>query len=227
MRTKPEPDHAQQQRGQTAAQPIHQAQMTLVIFGAGGHGRVVADAALCAAYWQVVATDRNPALCQGQLLPGVSLVAIQEAQPQSNAVHVAIGDNAARERESRSLGCQRLVTVQHPAASVASVSQIAPGCFIAAQAVVAPGACLDIGVIVNHAAVVDHDCAVGAFSHIAPAAVLGGGVHLGQRVLVGAGAVVQPGLRITDDTVIGSGAVVCSHIDAAGTYIGIPARRVS
>ena len=58
-------------------------------------------------------------------------------------------------------------------------------------------------------------------------AVLGGGVRIGSRVLIGSGAVVQPGRSICDGAVIGSGAVVCHDIQQAGTYVGIPARRVS
>ena len=74
----------------------------------------------------------------------------------------------------------------------------------------APGAQLGLGVIINHAAVVEHDVRVGAFLHIAPGTVLGGAEHIGARVLIGAGAVVLPGVSVCDDVVIGAmiGAVV-------------------
>lgn len=200
----------------------------LLIFGAGGHGRVVADAARAAGATGLLASDRNPALCQGELLPGITLHLPDDLPPtESAALHVAVGHNAARERESRTLGVHRLHTVCHPAASVSPFAQVGAGSFIAAQAVVAPGARLGLGVIVNHGAVVDHDCLVGAFAHIAPGAMLGGGVHIGTSVLVGAGAVVQPGLTVIADAIIGSGAVVCQNIDTPGTYVGVPARKVS
>jgi len=200
----------------------------LLIFGAGGHGRVVADAARAAGATGLLASDRNPALCQGELLPGVPLHRPDAPAPaQATALHVAIGQNTSRERESQALGPQRLHTVCHPAASVSPFAQLGAGSFVAAQAVVAPGARLGLGVIVNHGAVVDHDCAVGAFAHIAPGAVLGGGVHIGTRVLVGAGAVVLPGLTVVADAVIGLGAIVCQNIDTQGTYVGVPARKIS
>lgn len=200
----------------------------LLIFGAGGHGRVVADAARASGTTGLLASDRNPALCQGELLPGIPLHRPDAPAPaQATSVHVAIGHNAARERESQALGPQRLRTVCHPAASVSPFAQLGAGSFVAAQAVVAPGARLGLGVIVNHGAVVDHDCRVGDFAHIAPGAVLGGGVRIGNRVLLGAGAVVQPGLTVVADAVIGSGTVVCQNIDTPGTYVGVPARRIS
>ncbi|MFN3440379.1 MAG: NeuD/PglB/VioB family sugar acetyltransferase [Acidovorax sp.] len=200
----------------------------LLIFGAGGHARVVADAVQQAQTdWLLTATDRNDRLCTGELLPGIPLATMDSLGSWFGALHVAIGDNHAREKESLALGLRQLVSVVHPRSSVSPYARVAEGCFVASQAAVAPGAQLECGVIVNHAAVVDHDCIVAAFTHIAPGALLGGGVRIGSRVLVGSGATVQPGRTVCDGVVIGSGAVVCHDIDQAGTYLGIPARRVS
>ncbi len=203
-----------------------QGGVSLLVFGAGGHGCVVVDAALRSCAWSAVtASDRDPVRCMGELLPGVPLQAAS-ALPVHGLVHVAIGNNTAREKESLVLGVHRLVTVMHPHASVSPHAVVAAGCFIAAQAVLAPGAHLGLGVIVNHGAVVDHDASVGAFAHIAPGAVLGGHARVGARVLVGAGAIVQPGRCVCDDVVVGAGAVVCADVTEAGTYVGVPARRI-
>ncbi len=203
---------------------------TLVILGAGGHGRVVADAAaLQVPARTLVATDRDPSRCAGHLLPGVVLQPLAQAlaHDQERAhVHIAIGDNAARRREAQAIGAQRMATVVHPRACISTHARIGAGCFVAAQAVVAPGAQLGQGVIVNHAAVVDHDVRVGDFCHIAPGAVLGGGVTLGAGVLVGSGATVRLGLKVCDDALIGAGAVVCQDLTEPGVYAGVPARRI-
>jgi sugar O-acyltransferase (sialic acid O-acetyltransferase NeuD family) len=199
----------------------------LLIFGAGGHGRVVADAALGAGRWsRVLASDRDAARCNGELLPGVALLAAEKALAAGGEVHVAIGNSASREREVVMLAGRVLATVVHTDASLSAHATVAQGCFIAAHAVVAPGATLGLAVIVNHGAVVDHDVAVGDFSHIAPRAALGGGVHVGRRVLIGSGATVLPGLRIADDVVVGAGAVVVHHLSETGVYAGVPARRL-
>lgn len=200
---------------------------TLLVLGAGGHGRVVCDAALRAARWSSVsATDRDPARCSGELLPGVLLALPGPALATAVAVHLAIGNARSREAECQAVDAHRLVTVVHPDASVSAFAWLNAGCFVAARAVVAPGARLGIAVIVNHGAIVDHDVAVGDFSHIAPGATLGGSVRVGCRVLVGAGATVLPDISICDDAVIGAGAVVDANVVEPGVHAGVPARRI-
>lgn len=200
---------------------------TLLVLGAGGHGRVVADAALRDGRWrEVSATDRNPARCSCDLLPGVHVALPAVALPAATAVHIAVGNAQARQAETESVGAQRLTTVIHPDASVSAYALIGAGCFVAARSVVAPQARLGIGVIVNHGAVIDHDVEVGDFCHIAPNATLGGNVLVGNRVLVGSGASILPGLSICDDVTVGAGSVVIASITAVGVYAGVPARRV-
>ena len=201
---------------------------TLLLVGAGGHGRVVAEAALRTQRWaRLLACDADPARSIGYLLPDVPLLPQGEARAIVAGVHLSIGDNCARERESGAWGEAPLVSVLHPGALVSNFAQIDPGCFVAAGAVLGPMAHLGPGGIVNHGAVLDHDVQVGRFCHIAPNATLGGAVRLGDRVLIGAGAVVLPGLAIADDVVVGAGAVVCRDLTEPGTYVGVPARRIT
>lgn len=202
-----------------------EANTSLVIVGAGGHGRVVADAALARGL-AVVATDRDPAKCRGELLPGVPLLPLEEAYALEAGFHVSIGQPEGRAREFAALGDRLLATITHPAAIVSPFATLGPACFVAAQAVCAPRSVLGESVIVNHGAVVDHDCIVGDFTHVAPHVALGGGVRIGARVLLGTGARVLPGLSVCDDVTIGAGAVVIAPIAEPGVYAGVPARRV-
>ena len=210
-----------------SAIPSTPADAMLLLFGAGGHGCVVADAALLQGRWsQVRGCDRDAARCQGQLVRGVELIEVASAEALDAGIHISIGANAAREREAALWGLARLVSVQHPDATVSPHARLDAGCFVAARAVVAPRAHVCTGAIINHAAVLDHDAQAGAFSHVAPGAVMGGGARIGERVLLGAGAVVLPGVSVADDVVVGAGCVVTHSLTQAGTYAGVPARRV-
>lgn len=80
--------------------------------------------------------------------------------------------------------------------------------------------------IVNHGAVVDHDCVVGEFAHVAPNATLGGGVSVGRLSMVGAGATVLPGTRIGRGCIIGAGAVVRRDVPDGATVVGVPAKAI-
>ena len=80
------------------------------------------------------------------------------------------------------------------------------------------------GCIVNTAAVVEHDVTLGPFVHVAPRALVCGGVSVGTNCHLGAGAVVREGLCLGADTVVGAGAVVIRDFGGGGVLIGVPAR---
>jgi acetyltransferase-like isoleucine patch superfamily enzyme len=79
-------------------------------------------------------------------------------------------------------------------------------------------------VIINTGARIDHDCLIGAASHIAPGATLSGGVTVGSKVWLGTGCSVRQGISIGDDAVVGVGAAVVSDLAPRTTYVGVPAR---
>ena len=202
---------------------------TLLLLGAGGHARVVADAALRQGAWDaILASGATPPAAVTELLPGVPVMARPAAlaRAEGEAIHVAVGDNANRRQEAAAVGPERLATIVHPQSSVSPHARLGPGCFIAAQAVVGPLATLGAGVIVNHGAVVDHEAHLGAFVHVAPGATLAGAVRVADGVLVGAGARLLPGVTVCAGATIGAGAVVTKNITEPGTYAGAPARRL-
>jgi sugar O-acyltransferase (sialic acid O-acetyltransferase NeuD family) len=197
----------------------------VILFGAGGHAKVVfAALRLMNVCMRVV--DDDP-VRQGSLFFDLTV----EAPPSDwrlwpDLVHVGIGHNNTRRAIAARLQDRgrRLLSVVHPAAVVASQAEVEAGAFIAAGAVVGPGARVGVGVIVNHGAIIDHDCWVGDFAHVAPQSALGGGARLGADVLFGAGAIALPGVEIGDRAIVGAGAVVNRPVAAGQTVIGVPAR---
>jgi sugar O-acyltransferase (sialic acid O-acetyltransferase NeuD family) len=200
----------------------------LTLVGAGGHAKVVLDAVRRAHPHAAVQIYDEAAASSGGTLLGVMIYALGPQTRLRGALHVAIGDAPARERIARALqdGGSTLVTIVHPAASIAASARIGEGSFVAAHAVVAPSAVIGEGAIVNHGAVVDHDCAVGDWAHIAPNATLGGNAAVGRSALIGAGATVLPGVRIGAHATVGAGAVVAEDVPPHATVIGIPAKAV-
>lgn len=200
----------------------------LLVVGAGGHGKVVIDAVRSAklSYDIVVADDDERK--HGQIMLGLNVIVPVSSALDGIAVFcAAVGDNATRERITKYLASQEMANpfVLHPKSSIAATASIGSGAFVAAQAVIGPDAVVATGCIINHGAIVDHDCKVDAFSHVAPGATLGGGVHLGTRVLIGAGANILPGVSIGDDCVIGAGAVVLNDVEQGSVWVGVPARK--
>ena len=201
---------------------------SLLIIGASGHAKVVLDALRASEPALMIGvTDDNRAL-EGTLLHGLPVLTPVDwtREPTAAPFHIAIGHNENRARcYTAGRASQRMPrSIIHPDATVSPLAEIGAGSFVAARAVVAPAARVGEGVILNHGSVVDHDCLVGDFSHIAPLAVLGGGVNVGRLVLIGAGAIVLPGQTIGDRAIIGAGAVVTRDVAAGVTVMGIPAR---
>lgn len=197
------------------------------LIGTGGHGKVVLDALLAAGTRPdaVVARD-GASVRSGQTWMGL-IIAGPEVTPEmsGHSVHLAIGSGTVRQRlTSQAVDAGAVpTTVVHPAATVSPLAEVGAGAFVAAGAIVGPEVRLGAGVIVNHGAVVDHDCQVGDFAHLAPNSTLGGGVNIGARSLVGAGAVVLPGRTLGDDVIIGAGAVVTRDVASGQTWTGVPA----
>jgi len=203
----------------------------LWILGAGGHGRVVADAAAASGRFADIAFfDDDPArpLRIGPwAVLGDSQAFLALAAPQvAIERHVGIGDNARRDhfaQRCESLGLA-LATVVHPAAVVSAQATLAAGCFVAAGAIVAPGAVLGVAAVVNHGASVDHDNRFGRAVHVGPGAHLGGNVAAGDRAWIGLGAAVRHGARIGARALVGAGAVVVADVDDDTRVVGNPAR---
>lgn len=207
---------------------MHTEQIFLI--GAGGHGKVVLDALLTASVSsdRICIRDDTPSLHNLNFLGHVIKTPAITSEIIKGCFHLAIGNSQVRQRLWTTLIQQnaRPLTVIHPDATVSRFGKIGEGSFIAAKSIMGPLASIGISVIVNHGAVIDHDCIVDDFSHIAPNATLGGCVKVGKGVLIGAGANILPGVHIGDGALIGAGSVVITDIPANTHVVGIPAKKI-
>ncbi|MEL7087163.1 MAG: acetyltransferase [Planctomycetota bacterium] len=192
----------------------------LVIYGAGDHGLVVADAARAAGTHVLGFLDDAPHPAGRDLLdPDHPTVAAAE-------FIVAIGDNAARLKVLCHLREQgrSLINVVHPDATVSTEVQLGRGIYVGPRAVVGPAVELGDAVIINSASVVEHHDRLAAGVHVAPGAALAGRVGVGESTLVGLGARVLPGLKLGKRCIVGAGAVVTRDVPDHTTVRGIPAK---
>ena len=207
--------------------------VVLYIAGAGGLGREVASYAveiIAVGRWQAQLggflddTDANPA-CFGCSLPVVSTIDGWNPTPKDRVV-VAIGEPAARRQVVARLiqSGARFATLIHPTAWVAAQARVGQGCIVAPLAAVAPYAEIGDHALINVHAGIGHDVRLGAYSVVAPQAVLNGFVTTAEEVLVGSSAVITARLNVGTGARISAGSVVYSDVPAHTTAHGNPAR---
>ena len=199
----------------------------LVIGGASGHGKVIADIARKNGYDEILFLDDDISKkdCAGRPVVGAS----KDAHLYANCDFiVGIGSCAVRRKVQNQLIAQglKVVSLIHPNAVVADDVTIGVGTVIMAGAVVNPATVIGKGCIINTGATVDHDNVIKDFVHISVGSHLAGTVRVGTETMIGAGAVVSNNLNICGGCMIGAGAVVVRSIEHAGTYVGVPARKI-
>lgn len=199
---------------------------TICLFGAGGHGKVVAHQLMNLHSKSVVFGDA--VLPVGTVISDVRINYNHLSDVDINNIIITIGNSRVREKlqlEAEIKGYNIISFIANPDGYFAAPPK--SGSVILAGAIVNINASIGSGVIVNSAAVVEHDVVLGNFSHISPGAVVTGGCELGDHVWVGAGAVVTRGISVASDVKIGAGAVVLKDIKESGVYVGIPAKKIS
>jgi sugar O-acyltransferase (sialic acid O-acetyltransferase NeuD family) len=182
----------------------------LLIVGAGGHGRAVAEAVIAAESHIVIGfiDDAYPELRSVLGFPVLGTTA-ELVRHRSAAEHVivAIGNNTVRRRLTAYVRELEFVleSAFHPRATISPSASIGSGSAVMAGAIVGPEAVIGEGVIVNCGAVVDHHCRVEAFGHLGVNAAMAGGTVLGVGAWMQAGSALGYGAVIDAGRVVGVG----------------------
>lgn len=197
----------------------------LVIIGAGGHGKVIADNALKNGYRDICfVDDRAVGMCMGFPIVGTT-GDIPNLDDGKTDFVIGIGSNGVRKRIAEKYDVN-WVTLIHPSVQIGVQVSIGKGTVVMAGAII--NACASIGehCIVNTGAIVEHDNVIGDYVHLSPRSVLGGTVRVGSQTHVGIGAVVRNNVEICEMCTIGAGAVVVKNIDHSEVYVGVPAKEM-
>jgi sugar O-acyltransferase (sialic acid O-acetyltransferase NeuD family) len=205
--------------------------MLILVYGAGGHGKVVADILLSRGDCAIDGFIDDDPSSHGSTVNGIPVIGGAETmEPELQkgrvAVVLAIGSNVRRKQiaEKCAEWGAELLTAIHPTATVSQSARIGPGTVVMAGAIVNPSAEVGAGVIVNSGAVIEHDVIVGDYAHVSPNAAMGGGSRLGALSHLGLGAIVLPGVAIGQRSVIGAGAVVTRQMADDIVAVGVPAQ---
>lgn len=195
----------------------------LVIIGASGHGKVVADIAMASGYHVRGFLDDYKASGSNYGIPilgGIDIV------PQfcDCEVIIAIGNNAIRKKIVEQYPDLNYVRLIHPTAVVSPSAQIGKGTVVMPMAVINADAQIGNHCIINSSVVVEHDNRLGDYVHISPRAALCGTVEVGESSWICSGATVINNVSICQNCTIGAGAVVLKNINDEGYYVGVPAR---
>lgn len=206
----------------------------VVIIGAGGHARVVADALLCQGGEVRGFVDEDRSL-HGPATYGLPLLGPDEALDDDTLAGCDLVNGLGgigrkqgsplrcRVQERLEAGGRRFVGMRHPTAHISPRADLAADVHVLACDVVQPGARIGSRSVVNTRVVVEHDCRLGSFVHCAPGSVVCGDVCLGDDVHIGAGAVVRQGLTLGRGVVVAAGAAVVDQ-NLAAVLMGVPAK---
>lgn len=160
----------------------------LVILGAGGYGRTVADVAEQLGYTTIILDDANPAH---------PLSTFSSYIDENTSFIPALGNNAFRmewiNRIEESGG--KLAKLIHPTAYVSPTATIYPGTVILPHAIINTDVVVGKGCIINLGAIVDHGCVLEEGVHICLGAIVKGENRIEKCSKIEAGEVVERGSR--------------------------------
>jgi len=190
----------------------------IFIYGASGHGKVVADIIRCSGHTLVGWIDDKPSadtLLWDQF---------RSLHPDGT-IALGIGENTARESIAKKVGeaGYSLATLIHPSAVISDSAIIKEGSVIMPLAVVNADAHIGEGCIVNSGAIVEHDCVLENYVHLSPNATLAGGVQIKNRTHVGMGALILQNITVGAGSIVAAGSVVTKDVSDNVLVAGVPA----
>ena len=204
---------------------------SLLIWGAGGHAKVVLDIARATGSFDAIdfidddAERAGVPFCDCPTMDGPW----ELHRMAGRSFVVAIGDNRARAQCFHRALDHGLTpeSLLHSTAVIAPSASIGRGTVIMAGAIVNAGAVIGENCILNSGSIVEHDCKIGPHVHISPRAVLGGGASVRAFAHIGIGAILLPGALVGEESIVGAGAVVLEEAPARCTVVGVPARALT
>lgn len=204
----------------------------VVIIGAGGHAKVIADIIDKSKDIVIGFLDDNKTkgdiIVKEEQYKVIGRIddcrKIQLESPEIEFV-IAIGNNKVRKQIAERYENLKFYTAIHPSSQIALDVEIGEGTVVMANASINTSVKIGKHCIINTGTIIEHDNILKDYVHISPNATLCGTVEIGGLTHVGAGATIRNNIKICDNCVVGVGSVVVKDIKQYGTYIGVPAMK--
>lgn len=201
-----------------------------VIIGYSGHAYVVLDTLIALNYNVVNYLEQSEKVNN----PYNLIYLGSEQDPKISAylgskpAFVGIGDNKTRSKVFSHLKREQIYTpyASHPYSIISDKAVIGEGTVVMQGCMINALSYIGRGVICNTSSVIEHECNVGDFAHIAPGAVLAGNVWVGDNSLIGANSVIKEGVKIGKNVIVGAGSVIINDIPDGSKVAGNPARQI-
>ena len=191
----------------------------IAIYGASGHGKVVADIARLNGYTDIIFIDDGDN----------DFITFEEFSKQNvRPIALGIGDNTIREKLYQKCADKHIsvVTLIHPTTTIGTSVTIGEGTVIMSHVTVNTDTTLGKGCILNTSCVIEHDNNIGDFVHISPLVACAGNVIIGKYTHIGIGSCAVQGLTIGSNTIVGAGSVVVKDIEDNKLAYGNPCKVI-
>ncbi|HUH67183.1 MAG TPA: acetyltransferase [Syntrophales bacterium] len=201
----------------------------IILFGAGGHGKVVLDVINASAKYSVLGFIddgySHKTFCGLPVFHDPSRYI--RGSGADVEVIVCVGDNRVRAEKAallKKMGL-RIGRASHPTSVIAADARVGYGTTVMAGAIINTNARIGPLCIINTGAIIDHDCVVGKAVHLCPGVTLAGEVTVGEFSTIYPGAVIGRGVTIGADVTVGAGSVVITNVPDRRFVCGIPAKE--
>lgn len=199
------------------------------LFGYSGHAYVIIESFIAAGFTIAGYFDYHEAKTNPYQIPYFGFEGSVDVPSivKSDFVFPSVGDNTIRAKLVSFFEKYHLkqCVLIDPSAKVSQSSSISLSTYVGVNSIINAQSQIGKGVIINTAAIIEHECLVQDFSHIAPAAVLCGNVRVGKGTFIGANASIRNNISICSDVILGAGSIVVKEIVEAGIYFGNPCKQ--
>jgi sugar O-acyltransferase (sialic acid O-acetyltransferase NeuD family) len=213
--------------------PVH------AVFGTGGCGRDVMPHMRAAALKSGISDGRIIFVDEAKCAPvinGHRALSYADTLVQCNGpmwVNIAVADPETRQKLDAIILKDRhqLLNVKAETARIGDAVTFGPGYTLLDYVTITSNTRIGRCFLANNHAAVAHDCVIGDYVTFSPHACCNGHVQIGDRVFVGAGAIIRNGtaerpLRIGAGSLIAMGAVVIEDVGERQVVAGNPARPI-